>query len=764
MNILSRDDNNAFMPKRSNRAGGFFIGGIRKNRRVLVSKVLPIALIVLCIYNTLENDSLSLDRQLQLDEFSSGSKQKYGPGKYNGRYKFCRTPYVLIDNVMATMPPLVPPEDRIDPPSYIQLCQAFLDRNKLESNELAGMPELKVVEDPAICLDWSAPHYSIMAIFASSLVASKGLDLGLRYNHNCHNFMLKSREDKNTQYDYTTAQQVLTENLISAQDADDVSVGLVESLCHGCISHHNQVQPKPIGGLTHHCFLFPGGQSANVLRENRQELPLSSILSSFVDRLRHLTEDWNDATDALDFEDESGVIVALDEKSSYMETAYYDRVITTTPTSIQIFASVSCAVASVQRTSDCIEHGRSLKAYFKRRFAKSTYVRYDVVASTATSFSRMMSSSILICPPGTVMCLLPALGKLAGKKAYVAEDGSKPATFHWFEDIIEKRKKLGLQRPGYDAVADEDYLIISEEITQEVPEDLPKEDLDRDVPHPPGLDENERHPPANEDIDEDEDEDLTRSQPPHTNVDEIDIPATSTESIETIGEGDQETDQEVIQTEPFEIIDEEDLEVNQETTLTEPTETSTEPFEIIDEEVDQEVTQTEPVEINEQDLATVQVPEAEEHDGSPILLEPDTNLVESDLPSPDQVELMPIFDFWHDGNKDHTFHFGDPWEGEMKGILQYYAYPVQVEGTEPVFSFINEEIMDYTFHFGDPWPDEIKLKIEFYAFPGQVAGLDLQPIYSYWHEGDNSHTFHFGEAWDGEVKEERIVFYAFPPM
>merc|ERR1719330_2345417 len=89
-----------------------------------------------------------------------------------------------------------------------------------------------------------------------------------------------------------------------------------------------------------------------------------------------------------------------------------------------------------------------------------------------------MSSSVLVCPPGTVMCLLPALGKLAGKKAYVAEDGSKPATFHWFEDVIKKRKDLGLQKPGYDAVADEDYLIISEEMTEDLPEDAPRDDLD----------------------------------------------------------------------------------------------------------------------------------------------------------------------------------------------------------------------------------------------------------------------------------------------
>lgn len=393
------------MNRPSKRTGGVFV----RHRRVLLSKVLPITLIVLCIYNTLQQDELNRQLQGKSDGKSQGKSppKKHGPGKYNGRYKYCRTPYVLMDNVMATMPPLTPPEDRINPPSFVQLCEAFIDRSKLNSTELEGLPEVRVVEDPAICLDWSAPHYTTMSIFASSLVAAKGLDLGLRYNHNCHNFMLQSRDDRSIKYDYTTAQQVLTENLISARDADDVDDDLVKSLCHGCISHHEQHQPSPLAGMTHHCFLFPGGQAATHLKENRKEIPLTSVLRSFVDRMRHMTEDWIDTTDALDFEDESGVIVALDERSTFMDMGFYDKVITERPTSVQIFASASCAIASVQRRSDCIEHGRSLKAYFKLRFPESTYVRYDIVASTATSFARMMSASKLICPPNTITCLLP---------------------------------------------------------------------------------------------------------------------------------------------------------------------------------------------------------------------------------------------------------------------------------------------------------------------------------------------------------------------
>ena len=89
-----------------------------------------------------------------------------------------------------------------------------------------------------------------------------------------------------------------------------------------------------------------------------------------------------------------------------MDFGHYDMSIPFEPSSIQILASANCAVASLSKKSDCISIGRALKAYFKRNYPNA-YVRYDVVASTATSYARMMKVKLLICPPGTVKCLLP---------------------------------------------------------------------------------------------------------------------------------------------------------------------------------------------------------------------------------------------------------------------------------------------------------------------------------------------------------------------
>ena len=151
----------------------------------------------------------------------------------------------------------------------------------------------------------------------------------------------------------------------------------------------------------------------------------------------------------------------------------YDSVIPKEVKTIQIFASASCAVNYAEGGStDCIEHGRRLKRYFiqTRTQQHDTYVRYDVVGSTAASFSRMIKARILVCPPGTVMCLLPALGKKPGKKAYIAENPSQKLTFQWFEDhLLQERKSLGLQDEGYDAVLDEEFLDIISDVNVSMP-------------------------------------------------------------------------------------------------------------------------------------------------------------------------------------------------------------------------------------------------------------------------------------------------------
>ena len=174
----------------------------------------------------------------------------------------------------------------------------------------------------------------------------------------------------------------------------------------------------------------------------------------------------------------------------------YDKLIPPAARSIQVFASANCAVAAVEGRSNCIEHGRIIKKYFlqTRSQQHGTYVRYDVVGSTAASFSRMINCKILICPPGTVMCLLPALSKQAGTKAYIAEDPAYKETYKWFENhVLKERKEIGIQDAGYDEIAEEQFLdIVSEVDTLSNDAHLPVTVI--------GEDENEEHVPSDEDL------------------------------------------------------------------------------------------------------------------------------------------------------------------------------------------------------------------------------------------------------------------------
>ncbi len=71
------------------------------------------------------------------------------------------------------------------------------------------------------------------------------------------------------------------------------------------------------------------------------------------------------------------------------------------------------------------------------------------------------------------------LSKLPGTKAVIAEDGTRALAFHWYEEsLLKQRKKLELNVQGVDTVDDEDFLLISEETSIDMPEGLPLEDLD----------------------------------------------------------------------------------------------------------------------------------------------------------------------------------------------------------------------------------------------------------------------------------------------
>lgn len=154
-----------------------------------------------------------------------------------------------------------------------------------------------------------------------------------------------------------------------------------------------------------------------------------------------------------------------------MNYSVYDDVMPPELTSIQILASSNCALASVNG-NDCIEHGRRLKRYFLQT-RPNTYIRYDVVGSSAASYTRMIKARILVCPPGTVLCLLPAIAKRADQKSFIAEDSSGVETFRWFENhVLAEKMDLGLQETTFDTVEETDYLKVMTNVSLEMSLDV----------------------------------------------------------------------------------------------------------------------------------------------------------------------------------------------------------------------------------------------------------------------------------------------------
>mmetsp|Transcript_6167 Transcript_6167/g.9355 ORF Transcript_6167/g.9355 Transcript_6167/m.9355 type:complete len:576 (+) Transcript_6167:62-1789(+) len=517
-----------------------------------------------CVYLycfTGEPPEVEVGRHRQLENTNKSQKK--------AKQGCTHTPYLLIGDILTTMPPIVPYEERYPVPSHIQLCQAFLERSaavdvqvdngnpnaggpndnpnaggpngdqngnpnaggpddnpnaggqndnpnaggrngdpnmtrKLQSenkgqggggNGKGKGPPFKVVEDDAVCTDWQAPHVSTLQMYASSLIAAVGKPLGLRYQHKCRKNIMKMHQDPDRHYDYTPVQALLPNNLISKADVAKIEVETIKQLCENCVQWFENVMDTsiPPSAQTHQCLLMPSADIAQNLISQGKEMPMTHVMPSIIDRMRHIADDWITTTGSISKnEADVGVCICVDEGSSFMNFDVYDKLIPPAARSIQIFASANCAIASVEGRSNCIEHGRRLKKYFLQTRSRQhgTYVRYDVVGSSAASFSRMINSKILICPPGTVMCLLPALSKKAGTKAYVAEDPAHKETYHWFENhVLKERKEIGIQDAGYDAIPDEDFLQISE-IASDT--EMPVATI--------GEDPNEEHVPSDEDL------------------------------------------------------------------------------------------------------------------------------------------------------------------------------------------------------------------------------------------------------------------------
>lgn len=128
--------------------------------------------------------------------------------------------------------------------------------------------------------------------------------------------------------------------------------------------------------------------------------------------------------------------------------------------------------------------------------------------------------------------------------------------------------------------------------------------------------------------------------------------------------------------------------------------------------------------------------------------------------------VEPVFAWWDNVNKQHTFHMPPAWKHpaetgveELQQVQVFSTYKEEHEGTMPVYDWWDDANKQHTFHFEPAWDGETKGNIAFYAF-NETENPNLEPVYDYWDNVNKQHTFHMPPVWANEV-QNAIQFYAY---
>lgn len=170
--------------------------------------------------------------------------------------------------------------------------------------------------------------------------------------------------------------------------------------------------------------------------------PLVGIAAPLRSRLEQVSLNWSNATMAPPNEENAGVIIYIDPTSFGIDKALYTRFIRSdlpiTPTSITIMTSPTCMTVNLPTGEPCKDYVNDVYQQIKTDFSISNTgfdgeegIKHEIVCSTAGAASRMMRSRMLMCPPNTPSCLMPAMGKYSHTSALLFETATqkKPTEF-----------------------------------------------------------------------------------------------------------------------------------------------------------------------------------------------------------------------------------------------------------------------------------------------------------------------------------------------
>eukprot|EP00559_Dactyliosolen_fragilissimus_P002329 CAMPEP_0184860998 /NCGR_PEP_ID=MMETSP0580-20130426/5784_1 /TAXON_ID=1118495 /ORGANISM="Dactyliosolen fragilissimus" /LENGTH=943 /DNA_ID=CAMNT_0027358319 /DNA_START=360 /DNA_END=3191 /DNA_ORIENTATION=+ len=362
-------------------------------------------------------------------------------------------------------PPLF---QRRSPPSHIILCQELLERESLVKN--GGTPlEFSLYEDESLCEDWATPHSSLMEIFASSIIAHVGSKYGMTYRHNCAKTKSNNKDaEEISDLDWTTVQQEFPPSGLVLDDSLLSNENQILGYCKGCLAGFNEdafIQRSASGDIshiTHHCLLYPGTGISPVapsgeidlvaISEQRalaRQAPLATATPTIKDRLRLMAVNYrrsypvspmnNEAGNLV--EETDGAVVFIDDGSLVMSDLQYNKHIPDSVKTIDILTNAVCVSSRLPSGESCLDHAQHVTDMLQTMYPRAI-VRFDIVTSTAASYSRMILAKYLICPPGTTSCLFPSIAKEEDSFAVIAESPQRANTFHWFDVLSDEEDNI----------------------------------------------------------------------------------------------------------------------------------------------------------------------------------------------------------------------------------------------------------------------------------------------------------------------------------
>lgn len=455
--------------KMSNISSGKFIHTVNSNvssmmrkkrpsskQATLLSTSFALVVFVICYMNSSTSTLESIRRILCLENSSEG------------RSAYIHEPQVQHDTKASSpgdlrklmRPPRIKAKN--DVPSHVDLCQNFLVRKAIIDQGQELTDNVHITEDEAICTDWASPFPALMQIMAGEVINHVSQKYGVTYSHDCQRTF---EDDTGDGLDWKTVQQEFAPSGLIFDDGS-VSEAQVVELCKGCLAEFNAHSGKHWFHThsTRHCIMYPGTSRPLVndaeeldmaavqqQRKRAQYAPLAKLTNTIEDRFRFLAAKHKSENGpgfrlangraVEDEEEEDGVIIYIDEGSMPMPRLQVDKHIPRGSKVISIIISALCVDAVWDKGGKCVDYAESLKEDLAKAHPDAE-VSLDISVSTAATTSRMVRAHVLICPPGTTSCLVPALSKEEDTFAILGESMARSNTEEFFDFLSVPRFSL----------------------------------------------------------------------------------------------------------------------------------------------------------------------------------------------------------------------------------------------------------------------------------------------------------------------------------